>query len=66
MFSEKVKTLRKAKNMTLLQLSEATGLTIPTLSNYEHGKGKPSVSNVGKLAVALECDFDELYNTLDY
>ena len=53
-FGEKLKVVRKAKNITQATLAEMTGISVYSISNYEkHGKIAKS-SNVLKLAHVLE------------
>ena len=53
-FGEKLKVVRKAKNITQATLAEMTGISVHSISNYEkHGKIAKS-SNVLKLAHVLE------------
>ena len=59
-FGEKIKNLRKERNLTIKQLSELSGLSTVTINFYELGKIKPNLISVQKLAKALNCDFDEL------
>ena len=63
-FGEKLKSLRKERNLTLEQLSKKSGLSIVSLSFYETNKKKPTLVNVQKLATGLECEFEELYKNL--
>lgn len=60
-FAQKLKELMIEKNITEKELCERTKLTAPTISNYLHGKSTPSVANLGKIAMALNYDYDELY-----
>ncbi len=60
-FGEKIKSLRKERNLTLKDVSEKSGLSIVSLSFYETDKKKPSLVNMQKLATGLNCDFEELY-----
>lgn len=41
MIGERVRHLRKEKNMTLRQLADALGVPLTTLGNYERGDRKP-------------------------
>lgn len=60
-FGEKLKSLRKERGLTAKQLAKKSGLTAVSISNYENGHRKPNLVGISKLASALECDFDELY-----
>lgn len=52
-----------AKAMTQLTLSELTGISNVTLSNYLNRKTMPSIYNVYKIAKALGCSIEDfMYN----
>ena len=61
-FGEKLRNLRKERGLTAKQLSEKSGLTAVSIINYENDHRKPNLVSINKLANALDCDFDELYN----
>lgn len=56
----KIKELRKARKMTLRELSAATGIAIQTISRYELGQQKLSLERAIKFAVALGVKVEEL------
>lgn len=60
---EKIKKLRLKKKMTIKELSEKSGLSQVIISHYEHGSVVPSLTNIQKLSVGLDCDFEDLYKT---
>ena len=60
-FGERIKQLRKDKNLTLNQLADLTGLSVMTLSKLERDTYKPSVLTVGKLANIFNQSFEELW-----
>jgi len=55
-----LKEIRKAKNISLLRLSELTGISISSLSNYENGKVIPRSENLIKLTKTLNVSQDEI------
>ncbi len=63
-FGEKIRELRKAKNLSLRALGEAVGVSFTYVSKIENEKldfgDYPSEELIGKLAQALEADLDEL------
>ncbi len=61
-FGEKIKELRKEKNLTIKELSSKSGISTVTINNYELGKSNPSLLSIQKLSKALKCDFNVLYN----
>lgn len=61
MLGEKIKELRKERKLTIKQLSELSGVSMPTICAIENGKGKPRLPILKKLSVALNYEFNELY-----
>ncbi|GFI60855.1 HTH-type transcriptional regulator SinR [Clostridiales bacterium] len=53
---KKLKELRKAKNLTLSELSEKTGLSPAYLSNIERNQTSPTLNNLFKIGGALDTD----------
>ena len=60
-FGERIKELRKSKNLTLAQLADLTGLNTMTLSKIENDHHKPSALTVGKLASIFGQEYEELW-----
>ena len=50
---QQLRALRKARNLSIRSLAEASGLSINTLSLIENGKTSPSVSTLHQLAQTL-------------
>jgi HTH-type transcriptional regulator, competence development regulator len=63
-FSERIRELRKAKNLSLRALAEAVGVSFTYISKIENEKldfgDYPSEDLIQKLAAALGADEDEL------
>ncbi len=57
----KIKEIRENKNMTLLELSEKTGISKSHLNYIERGIKEPTLSVLVKIASALEVHESELY-----
>lgn len=57
---ENLKALRKAANLTCIQLGEKVGCTAMTISRYETGKREPNLETLRRLAAALGVTVDEL------
>lgn len=51
------------KEMSQLELSEATGIPQPVLSGYMNGKNLPGLYNLDKIAKALNCSTDDFRYT---
>lgn len=59
-FSDKLKELRKNKNLTQKEIAEMLGIKQNSYSDWETGKNEPSLSNVVKLSSILNVTTDEL------
>ena len=59
---EKVRTLRKAKNISQEKLAELSGLHPTYISDIERGKVNASIYTFYMIANALEIPFSELVN----
>ena len=53
-FGQRLKRLRKARKLSLVELDEKSGLSFSHLSRYERGVTKPSVDGLQRLSEALE------------
>jgi transcriptional regulator with XRE-family HTH domain len=60
--SSNVKSLRAKRNYTQKQLAELCNIPRTTLTNIESGQANPSLSNVIKIANALNVSIDLLVN----
>lgn len=59
---EKVRTLRKAKNISQEKLAELSGLHPTYISDIERGKVNASIYSFYMIASALEIPFSEIVN----
>lgn len=50
---DKIKKIRKAKNLTQKQLGELSGIAEPTIRRYESGSLNPKIGTIKKIAFAL-------------
>jgi transcriptional regulator with XRE-family HTH domain len=57
---EKIRSLRKQKNMSLRELAQVTGLSKTTLGDLEKDVKNPSLDTLEKIAVAFEVTPAEL------
>ncbi len=66
LLGNKIKQIRKNKNLTQEELSELINIEVPSLSNIERGKFAPSIETLQKLSSALDVQMWEFYyfNTL--
>lgn len=70
-FSERLKELRKERNLTQKQLAEDLGIATSTIIKYERGEREPNISNIKKISnyFGITTDnllgFDSDYQSLD-
>ncbi len=55
-----LKVWREYRGLTLQALADQCGVTRQMLSMLERGKTRPSAALLGRLAVALRCDMEDL------
>jgi len=55
--------IRIERNITLRQLEELTGICKSTLNNIENGKTDPKISQLEKIAIALDIRIRDLIVT---
>lgn len=53
--------LRTARGLTQYDLERMTGISAKTISAYENGRQSMNINNAIKLAVALNCTLDDLF-----
>lgn len=61
-----IKTLRKLKNISQLQLSIAIGVSQELISKYERGKAYPSINVLIKIADYFNCSVDYILEKTTY
>jgi len=61
---QKLKELRKIQNMTLVQLSEKSGVQVATLSRIENERMTGTLESHMAIATALSVDVTQLYSGL--
>ena len=64
-FGEKIKDLRKERNLTQKSLAESLSVTVSTLSHWECGYQEPSLDALAKIADFFECSVDYLLERED-
>jgi transcriptional regulator with XRE-family HTH domain len=62
---EYIKKIRKARKVTLQQMSETTGLSVGYLSLMERGMNNPTVSGLHKVCKALNTTLADLFTNLE-
>lgn len=61
----KIYHLRKAKNITQMQLAEFLYVTPQTVSKWESGNGTPDISLIPKIATFFDVSLDYIFNVAD-
>lgn len=59
-FPEKLKFLRREKNISQKTLAAKLDFNYTTISNYENGRNEPSISTLIRIADILDVSLDEL------
>jgi transcriptional regulator with XRE-family HTH domain len=62
-FGERLKEIRTGLNISQVELSEKTGLTLRTIQRIENSEVKPSLHSIKVISEALEITSTELTNT---
>ena len=55
----RIKEVIESKGMTISQVADKMGITVQSL--YSIIKGNPTVSNLEKIAIVLDCNIAELF-----
>ncbi|MGE8655819.1 MAG: helix-turn-helix domain-containing protein [Achromobacter sp.] len=63
--AQRLRALRRARDWTLKQAAQATGVAASTLSKIENGLLSPTYDNLIKIAAGLELDVAELFTASD-
>lgn len=58
---KRIKTIRKANNQKLLNISQLTGLSQPFISEIERGIKAPSIETLEKICTALGITLSEFF-----
>ncbi len=61
LLGQRIKEVRKAKNITQEELAEKIGIGASNISYIENGKFAPSIENFAKIAEVLGVEPSELY-----
>lgn len=59
-FSARLRSIRKARGMTLASLAAAAGISTPAVCDYEKGRKVPIIKVAFRLASALRVSLGEL------
>jgi len=61
LLGQRIKEIRKARNLTQEKLAEIVGIGTPNISYIENGRFAPSIETLQKIATALKVQPYELY-----
>ena len=61
-YAEKISALRKAKGYTQGELAYACGVKVDAISQYERGRRKPNSRVMPRLARALDCSIEDIFD----
>jgi len=64
-FGKRLRSLRRAKDMTQEQVAERAGLSLQSVGEIERGRGNPTLVNVERLSDALDVELTELFDLGD-
>ncbi|EDT87304.1 XRE family transcriptional regulator [Clostridium botulinum] len=59
---EKIRSIRKKKGYSILQIKELTGLSKSTISELENDKSSPTAETLQKIATALNVHVSDFFN----
>ena len=63
--AEKLKTLRKKKQITQIQLADELGVSKGTVAMWETNKRKPNIIMLKRIAAVFGCTTDELLESIE-
>ena len=63
---DRLKEIRTARDLTLKELANRTGLSVSYLSDIERGRTNPSLNTLESLAIALEMTVIDLLTGVDF
>lgn len=64
-FGERLKQIRKEKNMTQVEVAKAVGIAKQTINSYEKGIKFPSLPVLTEIANCLDCSADYLLGRVE-
>ncbi|GAB6037750.1 hypothetical protein JCM15519_23090 [Fundidesulfovibrio butyratiphilus] len=64
-FGKRIRTLRRAKDLTQEQLADRAGLSLQSVGEIERGRGNPTLVNIERLSAALEEKLTVLFDLGD-
>ncbi|WP_029457189.1 helix-turn-helix domain-containing protein [Solidesulfovibrio alcoholivorans] len=64
-FGKRIRSLRRAKDLTQEQVAERAGLSLQSVGEIERGRGNPTLVNIERLSAALGEDLTTLFDLGD-
>ena len=61
MIGQRLRSYRKARNISVLEAAEYCGCSIQAINSYERGERTPKLERMIKLAKLYEVQFEELW-----
>ena len=61
-FALRLKAIRDKKNLSMVRLSELSGVSADTIKRLERGVQNATAITISKLSKALECDTEYFYD----
>ncbi len=62
LFGKRIRSLRRAKDLTQEQLAELAGISLQNMGEIERGKGNPTLVTVEKLSAALDEKLSSIFD----
>ena len=59
----RIREMRKRAGMTQMELAKVLGVDRSSIAKWERGYNAPRTSMLPKVAAAMNCSVDELYNS---
>lgn len=60
LIGQRIAELRKAKNLTQMNLADELGISFQAVSNWERGETMPDIGKLPEIADILDCSIDQL------
>lgn len=60
MIGQQIKTIRRKKKITRVELAKLTGVSVDTIGSIESGRREPSYPLILKIAEVLNCEYEQI------
>lgn len=65
-FGKKIKSIRRARDITQEKLADLSGLSLQYIGEIERGRRNPSLTSIQQLSKALDIPMAELFNLEEF